>query len=172
MKNIEEFLIFIRHFIDWSNCENLIQVCLNNYLIDSTVLKVKKKDHKKKINWVKIMRHLNVQPKIPTDAAIKFLHTLSDKKKGLKRNRQNDLHIYAVVSSAFCRIQNDLRRQQQERAAKWAMIKYKAMEAQKLASEEETIKEKMIKDKLWNEDLVELNNFLNNLSQIKTTIVR
>lgn len=102
------------------------------------------------------------------DAANKFLSVMRNKRLTIKRKRELNMRIYALLSSSICRVENDIRSKQQERAKKWALLRMKAIEKM----EEETMEAKMQKDKMWTEDLNGLNNFLNNLSQIKTIVVR
>lgn len=92
------------------------------------------------------------------------------KKITVKRNnRSASIRISAVLSAALCRAHEDLKIKQKDRLDKWARLQQEKEE--KFKEEREAELKKI--DALWNtSELTGFNNFMNNLSQVKTCVVR
>lgn len=95
------------------------------------------------------------------------------KKRDLRRKRSShDLRIAAMLTTALMRAEHDMRQKQQERATKWAELHIQIN--QTTVSEDEAAEERHKKEieDLWNSELNGLDNFINSLNQIKTSVVR
>ena len=86
-----------------------------------------------------------------------------------KETRGTDLRVLAVLSQALRCAEDELKRKQEERALKWAQIRMRLNEPAPQYSEDEDQTEKQ---KLWKCELNGINSFINDLNQIKTTLVR
>lgn len=101
-----------------------------------------------------------------------------------KQSRGQDLRSIAMLNIALKKAEDDLKRKKQERQERWIQIKlrlnennYKNSEdsinnynSAKLDEDEENRKKEA--KAFWNSDLNGLDNFINNLNSIKTTVVR
>lgn len=110
------------------------------------------------------------------------------KKRQLRRCRRthNDLRIAAVLTTALQRAEEEMRRKQQDRAVKWAQLniqirqstmaeqqqRQQQMELESAAQQAEEEKKRREIDELWMTELNGLDKFINNMNQIKTTVVR
>ena len=86
-----------------------------------------------------------------------------------KETRGTDLRVLAVLSQALRCAEDELKRKQEERALKWAQIRMRLNEPAPQYSEDEDQTEKQ---NLWKCELNGINSFINDLNQIKTTLVR
>lgn len=109
-----------------------------------------------------------------TDTLNDWINTVRCKKIVMKRKRRNqDLRVAAILSHAIFCAENDLKQKQNERVLKWAQLKMRFEEPQiKQITEEEEMEQKQQIDNLWSCELNGLNSFMNNLSQVKTAVVR
>lgn len=101
-------------------------------------------------------------------AASQMLNLMRNKRLKIKRRSKFNMRVYAMLSSSVIRIEDDIRNKQQERAKRWALFQLKIIQQK----EKEEMEAKKQIDKVWSEDLHELNNFFNGLTQIKTVVVR
>lgn len=91
------------------------------------------------------------------------------KKREVKRKtRDRDLRVVAILTTALQRAETEMRKKQQERAAKWAELHLQVT----ILKEETDMKRQKEIDEIWTSDLNGLNNFINDLKQIKTNVVR
>lgn len=109
-----------------------------------------------------------------TDTLHDWINTVRCKKIVMKRKRRNqDLRVAAILSYAITCAENDLKKKQNERVLKWAQLKMRFEEPEiKQITEEEEMEQKQKIDNLWSCELNGLNSFMNNLSQVKTAVVR
>lgn len=106
-----------------------------------------------------------------------WIGRIKNKKKDFRRNSRfnQNLRVSAVLTQALDRAESEMRVKQRERAQKWADFTAEVnMHIEKNLYEEEVKQEQHRKDaeELWNCELNGLDNFIKNLSQIKTTVVR
>lgn len=95
------------------------------------------------------------------------------KKTEMRRKRRNqDLRVAAILTTALVRAEQDLRIKQQERALKWAKLNLEINHQMVLKTTEEEERHKKEVSEMWNSELSELDEFINSLSQVKTTVVR
>lgn len=95
------------------------------------------------------------------------------KKTELRRKRRNqDLRVAAILTTALISAEREMRIKQQERALKWAKLNLEISQQTEPKSAEEEEKHKQEVSEMWNSELSELDEFINSLSQIKTSIVR
>lgn len=109
-----------------------------------------------------------------TDTLNDWINTVRCKKIVMKRKKRNqDLRVAAILSHAIICAENDLKKKQNERVLKWAQLKMRFEEPEiKQITEEEEMEQKQQIDNLWSCELNGLNSFMNNLSQVKTAVVR
>lgn len=109
-----------------------------------------------------------------TDTLHDWINTVRCKKIIMKRKRRNqDLRVAAILSHAIICAENDLKKKQNERVLKWAQLKMRFEEPEiKQITEEEEMEQRQQIDNLWSCELNGLNSFMNNLSQVKTAVVR
>lgn len=109
-----------------------------------------------------------------TDTLNDWINTVRCKKIVMKRKRRNqDLRVAAILSHAIICAENDLKKKQNERVLKWAQLKMRFEEPEiKQITEEEEMEQRQQIDNLWSCELNGLNSFMNNLSQVKTAVVR
>jgi hypothetical protein len=97
-------------------------------------------------------------------------------KKQVQKCKGKNLRVLAILTQALRSAENEietLHRKQQERAHKWARIRQRLNEPQVKLDADETVEIDQDKiDELWNTELNGLDTFMNNLSQIKTVVVR
>lgn len=106
-----------------------------------------------------------------------WIGRIKNKKRDFRRNcRLNqNLRVSAVLTQALDRAENEMRIKQRERAQKWAEFTADVnIHIERNLYEEEAKQEQHRKDieELWNGELNGLDNFIKNLSQIKTNVVR
>lgn len=89
-----------------------------------------------------------------------------------RKRRQQDLRVAAILTTALQRAERDMKIKQQERALKWAQFNLELQRHTVLRTEEEEERHKKEVSDMWNSELSELDEFLNSLSDVKTTIVR
>lgn len=95
------------------------------------------------------------------------------KKTEMRRKRRNqDLRVAAILTTALISAEREMRIKQQERALKWAKLNLEISQQSEPKSAEEEEKHKREVSEMWNSELSELDEFINSLSQIKTSIVR
>lgn len=95
------------------------------------------------------------------------------KKTEMRRRRRNqDLRVAAILTTALISAEREMRIKQQERALKWAKLNLEISQQSEPKSAEEEEKHKREVSDMWNSELSELDEFINSLSQIKTSIVR
>lgn len=95
------------------------------------------------------------------------------KKTEMRRKRRNqDLRVAAILTTALISAEREMRIKQQERALKWAKLNLEISQQSESKSAEEEEKHKREVSEMWNSELSELDEFINSLSQIKTTVVR
>lgn len=127
-----------------------------------------------------------------TETLNQWISTVRYKKVIVRRQRRNqDLRVAAVLTSALKRAEADLKRRQSERAQRWAQIRFekengansKVRESSGyfMDDDETTVTTSAARgagaseedvEKLWNCELNGLHNLFNDLSQIKTAVVR
>lgn len=115
-----------------------------------------------------------------------WIRNVKTKKSIVKRKtRGQDLRSIAVLTRTLFQAQEDLRRKQNERSKKWNEMR-KLIEENSFNNADNDIdlgkfvedeqKQQIEMEAMWSEDspiqLTELDNFLKNLSSIKTSIVR
>lgn len=89
-----------------------------------------------------------------------------------RKRRQQDLRVAAILTTALVRAEQEMRIKQQERALKWAKLNLEINQRSVLKTAEEEEKHKKEISEMWNSELSELDEFINSLSQIKTSVVR
>lgn len=95
------------------------------------------------------------------------------KKTEMRRKRRNqDLRVAAILTTALISAEREMRIKQQERALKWAKLNLEISQQSEPKSAEEEEKHKREVSEMWNSELSELDEFINSLSQIKTSVVR
>lgn len=95
------------------------------------------------------------------------------KKTEMRRKRRNqDLRVAAILTTALYTAEREMRIKQQERALKWAKLNLEISQQSEPTSAEEEEKHKREVSEMWNSELSELDEFINSLSQIKTSVVR
>ncbi|XP_031618565.1 uncharacterized protein LOC116337808 [Contarinia nasturtii] len=95
------------------------------------------------------------------------------KKMEMRRKRRSqDLRVAAILTTALISAEREMRIKQQERALKWAKLNLEISQQSEPKSAEEEEKHKREVSEMWNSELSELDEFINSLSQIKTSIVR
>lgn len=95
------------------------------------------------------------------------------KKTEMRRKRRNqDLRVAALLTTALISAEREQRIKQQERALKWAKLNLEINQQSEPKTAEEEEKHKREVSEMWNSELSELDEFINSLSQIKTSVVR
>lgn len=95
------------------------------------------------------------------------------KKTEIRRKRRNqDLRVAAILTTALHTAEREMRIKQQERALKWAKLNLEISQQTEPKTAEEEEKHKREVSEMWNSELSELDEFINSLSQIKTSIIR
>lgn len=96
------------------------------------------------------------------------------KKTEMRRRRRNqDLRVSAILTRTLLTAEKEMRIKQQERALKWAKLNLDiSQQINEPTSPEDEEKHKQEISDMWNSELSELDEFINSLSQIKTSIVR
>lgn len=95
------------------------------------------------------------------------------KKTEMRRRRRNqDLRVAAILTTSLISAEREMRIKQQERALKWAKLNLEISQQSESKSAEEEEKHKQEVSEMWNSELSELDEFINSLSQIKTSVVR
>jgi len=89
-----------------------------------------------------------------------------------RKRRQQDLRVAAILTTALQRAEQEMKIKQQERALKWAQLNLELQRHSALQSAEEEEKHKKEVSEMWNSELSELDEFINSLSQVKTSVVR
>lgn len=89
-----------------------------------------------------------------------------------RKRRHQDLRVAAILTTALQRAERDMKLKQQERALKWAQLNIELQRHSALATAEGEERHKQEVSDMWNSELSELDEFINSLSQVKTTIVR
>lgn len=89
-----------------------------------------------------------------------------------RKRRQQDLRVAAILTRALIRAEQEMRIKQQERALKWAKLNLDMTSHHVLKTAEEEEKHNKEVSEIWNSDLSQLDDFLNSLNQIKTSVVR
>lgn len=85
--------------------------------------------------------------------------------------------MLAILSNTLFKAEEELRKKQHERNMKWTRIKLRLNASSKSLNnsykvDEDEEKQKIEINALWSSELNGLNNFINNLSKIKTVVVR
>lgn len=95
------------------------------------------------------------------------------KKTEMRRKRRNqDLRVAALLTTALISAEREQRIKQQERALKWAKLNLEISQQSEPKTAEEEEKHQREVSEMWNSELSELDEFINSLSQIKTSVVR
>ncbi|XP_055325570.1 uncharacterized protein LOC129579485 [Sitodiplosis mosellana] len=89
-----------------------------------------------------------------------------------RKRRHQDLRVAAILTTALISAEREMRIKQQERALKWAKLNLEISQQSEPKSAEEEEKHKREVSEMWNSELSELDEFINSLSQIKTSVVR
>lgn len=89
-----------------------------------------------------------------------------------RKRRQQDLRVAAILTTALLRAEQEMKMKQQERALKWAQLNLELKRHSALSTIEGEEKHKKEVSDMWNSELSELDEFINSLSQVKTTVVR
>lgn len=89
-----------------------------------------------------------------------------------RKRRSQDLRVAAILTTALISAEREMRIKQQERAMKWAKLNLEISQRSEPKSAEEEEKHQQEVSDMWNSELSELDEFINSLSQIKTSIVR
>lgn len=97
-----------------------------------------------------------------------WIQDIRCKKMSFKRQKGRDLRVVAVLTTALTRAEDALRQKQRERAIKWAQLRRALNE--RTAHEDSQERKKI--DELWQSDLNGLANFMSDLKQVKTAVVR
>lgn len=100
-----------------------------------------------------------------------WIGKVKGKKRELRR-KNNNLRVAAMLTTALKRAEAEMRRKQQERALKWAELNVQIREAVVKESAEDDERRKREIDELWMGELNGLDNFINSLSQIKSSVER
>lgn len=106
-----------------------------------------------------------------------WIGRIKNKKRDVRRNARfnQNLRVSALLTQALDRAETEMRIKQRERAQKWANFSADVnMHIEQNLYVEETKQEQHRKDveEMWNGELNDLDNFIKNLSQIKTNVVR
>ncbi|XP_058444277.1 uncharacterized protein LOC131425959 [Malaya genurostris] len=110
-----------------------------------------------------------------------WIRKIKNKKFMVKREtRGQDLRVLAMLTEALSHAEECQRREkirkQEDRAIKWARIRSRLAEPPRmycdLEEEEEEEKSRNASDTIWSEDFNGINNFIMELSTIKTPISR
>lgn len=89
-----------------------------------------------------------------------------------RRRRHQDLRVAAILTTALVRAEQEMRLKQQERALKWAQLNLEISQKSESKSAEEEERHRQEVSEMWNSELSELDEFINSLSKIKTSVVR
>lgn len=100
-----------------------------------------------------------------------WIGKVKGKKREMRRKNAN-LRVAAMLTTALRKAEEEMRRKQQERALKWAELNVQIREAVFKEREVNEERRKREIDELWMGELNGLDNFINSLSQIKSSIVR
>ena len=111
------------------------------------------------------------------DALNNWIKDIRNKKIVKKRQSRGDLRMLAILSNTLFKAEEELRKKQHERKMKWTRIKLRLNASSKSLNnsykvDEDEEKQKIEINALWSSELNGLNNFINNLSKIKTVVVR
>ncbi|XP_055550061.1 uncharacterized protein LOC129732810 [Wyeomyia smithii] len=110
-----------------------------------------------------------------------WIRKIKNKKFMVKREtRGQDLRVLAMLTGALSHAEECQRREkirkQEDRAIKWARIRSRLAEPPRmycdLEEEEEDEKSRNVSNTIWSEDFNGINNFITELSNIKTPISR
>lgn len=120
-----------------------------------------------------------------TEALNEFIKNIKSKKSFKKRqSKGQDLRTLAILTHTLLENQKVLRQKQKERSERWMELKKMiengsyndksdncsdSCDLERLKADEE--KKNEIKA-MWKEELTDIDNFMNNLSSIKTSLVR
>lgn len=129
-----------------------------------------------------------------TETLNEWITTVRYKKSIIRRQRKNrDLLRVAALNAAILKAELELKRKQNERSQKWAQLRSQYMSQGEIAGPPsppspppENVPENDAEEdneesaeaaaeavaQLWSSDLMGLNNFFNDLSQIKTVVSR
>lgn len=126
-------------------------------------------------DWSKFRNYNN-----KTDALTDWIKKVKSKKVVKKRmSRGTDLRSLAILTRTLISAEETLRRKHQERADKWAQIRHRLNESNndhfsstKLDEDDEKQKNEI--ESIWKncDQLNGLDSFINNLSSIKSSVVR
>lgn len=119
-----------------------------------------------------------------TDALNDWIKDVKNKKIVKKKQSRGDLRMLAILSNTLWVAEEELRKKQNERNMKWTQIKMRLNAnsnsstsnssscnlSYKINEEEEKQKNEI--NALWTSELNGLDNFINNLSKIKSVVVR
>lgn len=95
------------------------------------------------------------------------------KKVEMRRKRPQDhLRVMAILTTALQRAECDMERQRQKRAHKWAEMNFALQQEAARRDDEDVERYNQVVNDLWNGELSELDKFFNNLSNVKSAIVR
>uniref|UniRef100_A0A6M2DSB4 Protein corethrella appendiculata n=1 Tax=Xenopsylla cheopis TaxID=163159 RepID=A0A6M2DSB4_XENCH len=97
-----------------------------------------------------------------------WIQDMRCKKMSFKKQKGKDLRVVAVLTTALSRAEDILRQKQRERAVKWAQLR-RAINERNVHQDEQ---DRRKIDELWQSDLNGLANFMSDLKQVKTTVVR
>lgn len=134
--------------------------------------------------------HCNGSKIIHTEALNEWIKNLKSKRQFKRKiSRGQDLFAIAILQNSLIKNQKMLQQRQRERSQKWLKMKKMLEESSRkcdnsenesssdedksynLDSLEREERQMQIK-KIWNEDLSDIETFMNSLDSVKTTLVR
>ena len=111
------------------------------------------------------------------DALNNWIKDVRNKKIVKKKQLRGDLRMLAILSNTLFKAEEELRKKQLERNMKWTRIKLRLNSSSSNIGSSHKIDEDKEQQKieinaLWTSELNGLDNFITNLSKIKTVVVR
>jgi len=115
-----------------------------------------------------------------TEALNEWIKNIKSKKiVKRKQSRGQDLRTMAILTHTLLENQKILRQKQQERSERWKCLKtmldngsFDKSDTRDLVKIEDDEQKKKEMQALWKEELSDIDDFLNNINSIKTSLVR
>lgn len=130
--------------------------------------------------------HSNGNKIIHTEALNEWIRNLKSKRQFKKKvSRGQDLFAIAILQNSLIKNQRMLQQRQKERSEKWLKMKKMLEESTRNCDNESSDEDKsynldsldreerqMQIKKIWEEDLSDIESFMNSLDSVKTSLVR
>lgn len=127
-------------------------------------------------------RSENVSTYFRTEALNEWIKNIRWKKITKRRqSKGQDLRTIAILSHTLAESQKILRQKQKERSQRWTELKKMLESGSDKSDSSESSDLERLRDEeqknneikaLWKEEIDDIDNFINNLNSIKTTLVR